>query len=173
MSKNIPDDYILSLVCVTVVLIMSFKFTTLFSNDGLVAIPAAFGYLGFLVTFISAIRVLYPQVRNSGLFRLVMLFDVVTLAQIVKKSMIEIKGKGKKYRQNAMVYGTALFPLSIFWIAGIFFLGGTYVNTDNATSVYVPAMIEKISCAICSSHDGFLYDGHVYPFNWIWFLWLQ
>jgi len=46
-----------------------------------------------------------------------MLFDVTALAQIVRKRMNEVRGKGSKHRQEAMVYSTGLFPFSAYIIA--------------------------------------------------------
>ena len=147
MSKNLSDNYYLSLICVTILLIISLGINTFLIKNGWALIPTSFGYLGFVVTIASALRTICPQVRKNGLYQFAMLFNVTALAQIVRKRMNEMREKRKKNRQEFLVVGTAAFPLSIFWIVGIFLLGGTYVNTDNGTSVSVMAIIEKITAS--------------------------
>ena len=139
--------YALSLLCVTLVLVLSLGLGTLLTKNGWYIIPSSFGYLGLAVTITSALQAISPKFRQKWWCKAIMLFDITALAEILRKRMNEITGEGRKHRQNAMIYGTTLFPSSTFWIAGIFFLGGTYVNTDNGTSVYVPAMIDKLSNA--------------------------
>jgi hypothetical protein len=101
---------------VTIFLILSYNLL-LFSDLGLFVIPATFGFFGFVITLISVTRAIYPQVRNYKAYKTLMLFDVTALAQIVRKKMNEVKGKGRRYRQEAIVYGTGLFPFSAFIIA--------------------------------------------------------
>jgi hypothetical protein len=147
MGTHLSDKYILSLAFVTLFLIISYEIGTLFTNNGFYVIPVSFGYLGFLVSITSAIRTIYPQVRKSGLYQFVMLFDVTALAQIIRNKMNQIKGKGKKKRQTAMVVGTPTFILSMFGLIRLVFLGGRLTSIDliNATTAYIPSMIQEIT----------------------------
>jgi hypothetical protein len=147
VNLRLSVHYALTLLCVTLVLVISLGLGTLLTKNGWYIIPSSFGYLGLAVTITSALQAFSPKFRQKWWCKAIMLFDITALAELVRKKMIEVSGKGRKHRQDAMVYGTILFPLSVFWIAGIFFLGGTYVNTDSGTSVYISAMIDKLSIA--------------------------
>ncbi len=116
VSLKLDDNYLLSLFCVTIFLILSYNLL-LFSELGLLVIPATFVLFGYVLTLISATRAIYPQVRNHKSYKMLMLFDVTALAQIVRKKMNEVTGEGRKHRQDAMVYGTGLLPFSAFFIA--------------------------------------------------------
>jgi cytochrome bd-type quinol oxidase subunit 2 len=139
---RLSDNYPLSLFCVTVFLMISYASLKILVLSGLALVATI---LGFLVALASATRTIYPKVRNSSLYQILMLFDMTALAQIVRKRMDEIKGKGKKMRQDMMVFGTIVFPISVFWMVGQFFQGGTYFNMDNGVSVYVPALAEEVT----------------------------
>ena len=147
MGNQLSDNYVLSLVSVTLFLIVSYELGALLTNNGLYLVPASFGYLGLLVRIASAIQTIYPQVKKSDLYQFVMLFDFTALAKIIRKKTNQLKGKEKKTRQTAMVIGTPLFILSMFGLVQLVFLGGRLTSLDliNATTVYIPPMIQEIT----------------------------
>ena len=76
-----------------------------------------------------------------------MLFDATTLAEIIKKRIDQLKGKEKKKRQIAMIVGTPVFILCMFFLVQLVFLGGSLTTLDlmNPTTVYIPPMIQEVT----------------------------
>jgi hypothetical protein len=140
MWKRLSDNYILSLICVTIFLTISYMFLTPFTT-----LAWIFAIWGSLTTIAIIIRTIFPKVRNSILYQILILFDVTALAQIIRKKMTEVKGKGRKKRQGVMLMGTLSYSMGVFLAVKQFFFGGTLTNMDNGISVYIPPLIEKIT----------------------------
>lgn len=143
MRESLSDNYPLGLICVTVFLIVSDMLVTNFTELGgiwavTVTIFIGLGSLGVLAT---SIRTIFPKVRNSVLYQILMLFDVTSLLQIIRRNM----NQAGRTRQAAMVGGTLFYGMSLFLLITLFTSGISVMNIDNGLWGYAPPLSQEIT----------------------------
>lgn len=130
MRGALSDSYLMSLLCLTAVVIVSLELSALMD------------FLLYVVTLVIIVRVILPKYRKSVLYRVLVLFDWTTFAQTVRKKMNNI-GKARKV---AIIMGTLFYFVFILGITMVVTSSHSLTNL-NGTTTFIPPMYQEITPA--------------------------
>ncbi len=131
MKSKLSGSYLPSLVVLTAVLVTDVSFNMFVT------------VISYLVTAAILARIMVPKYRKSVFYRILLLFDLTTFVQVIRKKMIHVG----KARRAALVGGTLFYFVSVYETLILFTSGLYLMNIDNGIVSYIPPIYREISVA--------------------------